>query len=64
MPISYKKVNTYRMSYICDKCGTYMKYDSADESFPPQFTHVCPKCKFRIKLIFRVGDIHISKLYQ
>lgn len=35
----------YEVRYLCDNCGTEMRYTGkALLSDPPRFTHECPKC--------------------
>lgn len=43
--IKEEKVETYRCTLICDKCGTEMESDGTVLcSYPAQYPHFCPKC--------------------
>ena len=55
-------VKPFKRVYLCDKCDTPVEFTGMVlTSCPPQYPHLCPKCKEPITLRYVSGELFYDK---
>lgn len=61
--VKSNEVKVYVDRLYCNKCGAEMEHDGTVLcSYPPQYSHVCPKCGFRIAITTKYPNVRYENI--